>query len=356
MTISSYDGRVDKQGKKWAGDFSSDLLKDGYMLGYEDNVIHFQGIGKFKIGDDPDFRTEYNRISIDLDPNISAEDAAAKLNIIFATLGLGAISSSPRDEDVERMKVMQLFRAYYPQQAYVFERTASTFRTSIETLKISIVGACPEMKDKFKEFLVDHPERMYQQEVYPGQHIWAIQGLAKEVKDAGGMGLMHGVHGDTFNNCIGRFINMLKTGILSTQDRFQDGIIAYGASCAKDLESGGAESVFTRLITKNMSHDPSSYYLKGKMQILCDLDLVERVGFAYTIDKYGTKAESSYSTRPSILEVTETCEKDPSAQLNNEVCIRNRVPPEHFKGVLVESERGERHISEHSQIRGVADT
>ena len=54
------------------------------------------------------------------------------------------------------------------------------------------------MEDKFKEFLVDHPERMYQQEVYPGQYIWAIEGLGKEVKDAGGMGLMHGVFGDTF--------------------------------------------------------------------------------------------------------------------------------------------------------------
>ena len=83
----SYEGREDKLGKKWAGDFSSDLGKTGYKLWlyFEDKVIHFEGIGRIKIGNEPKCRTEYNRISIDLDPHISEEEAADKLNIIFAT-------------------------------------------------------------------------------------------------------------------------------------------------------------------------------------------------------------------------------------------------------------------------------
>ena len=191
------------------------------------------------------------------------------------------------------------------------------------------------MEDKFKEYLVDHPERMYKQEVYPGQYIWAIQGLANEVKAAGGLGLMHGVFGSDFNEATGRLINMLKSGILSTQDRFQAGIIAHGTSCEDDLKSGGAESVFARLITEKMSKDPESYGLNGKMQILCDLDLVERVGFVYSSDQYGTKEAMTYSARPSILQLTEKCQKAPDYSKSNEVCIRNRIPPERFKGVLV---------------------
>ena len=131
---------------------------------------------------------------------------------------------------------------------------------------------------------------------------------------------------------------MLKTGILSTQDRFQAGIIAQGTSSDEDLKTGGAESVFARLITKNMPEDPAAYHLNGQMQILCDLDLVERVGFVYPTDLYGTKKENTYSTRPSILELTEDCEKDPYARLNNEVCIRNRIPPERMKGVMVKND------------------
>ena len=334
--LVSYEGRQDEMGKKWAGAFSADIGKSGYeMLGYQDKVINFQGIGKVKIGNDFGCRTAYNRISIDLDPNISEEEAAAKLNIIFATLGLGAVSSSPRDEDIERIKIMQLFRAYYPQQAYVYEREQSTFQMSLEALKINIVGTCHQMEDKFKEFLVDHPERMYQQEVYPGQYIWAIDGLAREVRAAGGLGLMHGVFGNDFDDTIGRLINMLKTGILATQDRFQAGIIAEGASCYDDLSSGGAESVFARLVTENMSKNPTDYPLNGNMQILCDLDLVERVGFVYSADDYGTKEESSYSNRPSLLQLVENCQINPGDFTSNEVCIRNHIPPERFKGVLV---------------------
>ena len=336
----SFEGREDKLGKKWAGDFSSDLAKTGYKLlpYYEDKVIHFEGIGRIKIGNDPKCHTEYNRISIDLDPHISEEEAAEKLNIIFATIGLGAVSSSPREDDIERIKIMQLFRAYYPKEAYGYERFASTFQGSVENLKANIAITVPDMKDKFKEFLEDHPERMYQQEVYPGQHIWAIQGLANEVRKAGGLGLLHGVHGDTFDDSIDRLISMLKTGSLSTQDRFQAGIIAQGTSCEEDLKTGGAESVFTRLVTEDMSKNPMSYPLHGKIQILCDLDLVERVGFVYTSDQYGTKEVVTYVDRPSILGLTEYCQNNPSTSKNNEVCIRNRVPPERMKGVMVKND------------------
>ena len=142
-------------------------------------MVHFEGIGKVKICTDPDCRTEYNRISIDLDPNISEDEAADKLNIIFATIGLGAVSSSAREMDIERIKIMQLFRAYYPQQAFAFERDQSTFQISIESLRAKIIKDVPEMSDKFKEYLDEHPERMYEQEVYPGQYIWAIQRTCK---------------------------------------------------------------------------------------------------------------------------------------------------------------------------------
>ena len=222
----SYEGREDKLGKKWSGDFSSDISKTGYELWTSVKVIHFEGIGRIKIGNDTNCRTEYNRISIELDPHISEEEAGEKLNIIFATIGLGAVSSSPREEDIERIKSLELFRAYYPKEAYVYEKLASTFQDSLENLKANIISTVPAMNDKFKEYLLDHPERMYQQEVYPGQYIWAIQGLAKEVKDAGGLGLMHGVLADTFEESIDRLISMFKTGLLSTQDRFQAGIIA----------------------------------------------------------------------------------------------------------------------------------
>jgi len=337
----SYEGRHDAMGKKWAGDFSANVASQGYVLPNISpiiKVIDFEGVGTVHICTDPNCRTAYNNISIELNSNISEAEAVEKLNMIFAIIGLGAVSSSPREEDIERIKIMQLFRAYYPQISYHFERKALAFDYNLETLKTLIIQDAPEMKDKFKEFLIDHPERMYQQEVYPGQSIWAIQGLAKEVKDAGGLGLMAGVFGNDFDDSARRFASILKVGSLATQDRFQAGIIAAGASVQEDINSGGAESVFTRLVTDNMAKNPNSYSLNGKMQILYDLALVERVGFVYPSDYYGTKEESLYQYRTSVVELANDCQNDPHFNQSNEVCIRSRVPPKYIKGVMVANE------------------
>ena len=70
-----------------------------------------------------------------------------------------------------------------------------------------------------------------------------------------------------------------------------------------DLKSGGAESVFARLITENMPKNPGDYPVGGRMQILCDLELVERVGYIYSKDEFGSKEMIKYYNRPSVLEL-----------------------------------------------------
>lgn len=179
---------------------------------------------------------------------------------------------------------------------------------------------------------------MYQQEVYPGQFIWAINGLAAEVKKRGGLGLLAGLTANDFAQATTRFASILKSGSLSTLDRFEVGMIAKGASAEADIRCGGAESVFARLVTANMQRDPTAYQLAGQMQILYDLKLVERVGYNYGQDTYGSKEMTRYVDRPSILELTELCAADKSRWYKeNEVCIRNRVPPQYIKGVMVKT-------------------
>jgi hypothetical protein len=333
-----YQGRETKAGKKWEGDFSKDVNNHGYYYySAEVKVIEFEGVGKVKIGNKDWVRGGYNHLSIELDPNISEAEAAAKLNIIFAALGLGPVSSTSRAEDVERIKVMQLFRAFYPKEAHAFEREAKSFEESVESLKNRIAIKVPAMQNKFKHYLVDHPELIYQQEVYSDQMVWAIEGLAQEVRNAGGYGLMAGVFGADFTDATKRLTSMLRTGALSTQDRFQLGIIAAGASVDEDIRTGGAESVFTRLLTNGMPKSPNigNYPLIGKLQILYDLDLVERVGFVYASDKYGTKEESDYQTRPNVVELAQRAASNAYGYRENEVCIRSRIPPQYIKGVLV---------------------
>jgi len=321
----------------------------GYTLyNNESNTIHFEGVGDVRIWDvntsSPGTLSLTNKISIDLDPKIPEKEATAKLQIIFAALGMGSVSSSSRPVDEERIKIMQLFRAYFPKQAYAFSREVNNYETSIDKLKENICNSVPEMKHIFTRDLPN----MYQQEVYPGQFVWAVKGLADQVKAKGGWGLMAGVGGCGGTNW-NTIASILKFGGLSTQDRFEMGMITPGASPTEDFVKGGAGAVFTRLITNKTSKYPNDYFFHGNIQILYDLKLVERGGYAYNDDEYGSKEEHLYKNRGNILDLTE------NISIRNEVCINNRVPPEFIKGLLVQSHQDKKDLIASLEANGVIE-
>ena len=348
-----YLGRAEKNGKPFSGDFSHDA-KNGYIVQAKYNgtyapaqemVIRFEGVGSIKIGISTPvlYRSLYNRITIDLEPHITEDEAVAKVMIMLSALGLEAAASSPRPEDEEKVKLLQLFHILYPREAYAIERDEKLMNGSLEALKRAIETKVLDMKVKFKTYLQDHPDLMYKQEVYPGQSVWAIKGIAEEVKKEGALGLMAGIGGATFEGAVGSFASMLKHGALSSDDRFEKGIIVAGGSSGEDLRTGGGEYVFSRLIMDNMTKDPSSYTLNGQFQVLYDLELIERAGLIYDSDKFGSKEESTYtgSERKSAVELAKTIKYNSSYYVDykgNEVCLRNRVGPQYMKGVLVASD------------------
>lgn len=333
-----YEKREDLPGENFAGHFSNDP-QNGYAVksfilakARKYQVIHFEGVGDVKIGTDPDCLTEYGHLSIVLDPKVSEQEAVVKLHLLLAAVGLGTLSSLSREEDVERKKILQLFRAYYPAESSDFEQSPDIFHISIKKLKQEIVAIVPEMQEKIDL----HLDQMYLQEVFPGQSEWSVQGISKEVRNAGGWGLMAGVQGE-FDEAKNVLMNILKSGSLSTQDRFTTGIIVGGPSPEPDFESGGANSTFSRLITSKMSKNPYEYRLSGGLQILFNLKIIERVGFCHNSDLFGNKDPSDYHNRPSILDLAKQIEssQDPNVYKSNEVCLRNRIPPEYIQGIMV---------------------
>lgn len=303
-------------------------------------VIRFEGAGEIKICTDSRCLAEFGHMTIVLDPKITAQEAPQKLHYLLAAFGVGSLSLESRPEDIERNKVLQLLRAYNPDKAAKLEQMPETFYMSIEKLKRkAILEALLNNRDLNR--------MMVKQEVYPGQYVWSVDGLEEEVRRAGGLGLMTGLTGD-FNTSINHLASLLKIGALSSQDRLEIGIIVLGDSTMTDLKSGGGESVFCRLITKKMSNYPECYPMHGSIQILYDLKLVERVGYCYKHDMFGTKKSKEYHLRPSILNLTQTIEGSsfPMDYRDNEVCIRNRISPDYIKGILVENEEEKQLIIE----------
>lgn len=338
---AAYEGLENHPNEDGMSCFSHDISKYGYVIKLENqsvkrHVIDFEGIGTIMIGNDPRCISEYGHLSISLDPQVTEDEAAGKLHLLLAIFGVGTLSSESRPEDIERKKILLFFRAFYPRESTELEKAVEVFHISIQKLKHEIIQKVPEMQEKFDRDLAG----MYQQEIYPAHSVWAVPGLANEVKAAGGWGLMSGLRGD-FHSAKALLMKILKIGFLSTQDRLIVGCISLGASAKDDLLLGGAESVFTRLITSRMPKNLDQYDLHGHVQILFDLKLVERTGHCYQSDRNGSKEPIDYDHRPSILALTQEIEtsQNPESYADNEVCIRHRIPPEYIKGILVPSEK-----------------
>lgn len=317
--------------KKWAGVINP-LSGKKIDVGNKSHVIHFVGLGKVKIGNDPTILTEYNHFSIEFDPSVKKEQMGDKLHILFSALGLGPCSSISRPEDIERLKMIQIFRQFCPAQAYDFAKNLEIFEESLESLKKRMIVADASMKNKLEE----HLPNMYQQEIYPGkkeehqgQFVWCMKGLAEDAAKEGALGLIATTGAVNDENDL---LSILEGGSLSSQDRFTLGICTEGWSSVTDIGTGGGDSIFTRLLTQSCLNAANSQ----NGAILYDLNLIERMGYCYGSDKFGKKEPVTYKARPNIIDLAKQIQNTGSVG-GNEVLIHNRIPPQYIKKIFVPS-------------------
>lgn len=307
--------------------------------------INFKGVGKVIIGKLHGYKCHANLIRIEMEPSIATDKIPQHVHLMLSALGMPPLLAPQNKDDEEKCKIFQLLRCYDPKLEYTLSRDAAYFDLSSSDLQKAIIEKNAVMAPIFKKYLKTHPELMYQQEVYPGKSVWAIGDYAAHLRKKGAVGLMSGVGGydSSTLNAIKTTLNILKKGALSSQDRFERGLIIQGASSVSDLSSGSGDHVFTRLITTNTIaskppvHDFPFY---GQVQFMYDLEVAERVGYAYGGDQYGTKSSYEYQNRDSIGMLTNKLQHDlPGASIySNEYCIKNRIPPKYIRGLLVQSE------------------
>ncbi len=330
-------------------------------------ALRFNGVGKISFGAQADCYCRYSQIKIVLNDKITPELAGQKIYTMLSAIGLGELAHRQRAIDQERIKMYQIFRAYCPSLSYPLERDQSAFETSLPNLKVRMLNACStkpcynreKIADLFQDYL-NSPGRMYQQEVYPGMKIWALRDLSEKIRQKGGLGLMTGVGSTgpvphnprgleslkTFEESAECVVGMLKLGALSTEDRERLGISNESISPGKDIRSGGGDSVFCRIITTNNINRPiKKISFSGQLQLVFDLSLLDRGGYGYLNDSYGAKIQfdhvrdTTYKKRQNLIDLTNTIVTDRQWNRNrsfwNEICIKNRIPPEYIRYIYV---------------------
>ena len=193
-------------------------------------------------------------------------------------------------------------------------------------------------------------ERLTREEVFPNYFSFVEKGKAHEYKEIGPYAIYHNIRNDR------TLVNILKAGgLLSSHERFRRGLMRHGMSSFEDLRTGGADSVFTRVITeKGSAHmDPSNGNIgKGDSYIIFEPDLVERTDwYAYNNDRYGTTDPNALSSRPNPREFFEKENKHNS--YSNEQMFRTGIPLEKIKAIACSNRSSAQDIADMLKAAGI---
>jgi hypothetical protein len=134
--------------------------------------------------------------------------------------------------------------------------------------------------------LAGEARRMITSEVYPGYFTSVDPTRSEKMREAGAAYLYRSLARPS------HVVDELKNGSTSQLERFSAGCLTPGAATQIDFESGGAEAVFTRLVTKSALADPDEafYDSAGAMRyhLLIDLEATNRNDWwAHRTDNYG---------------------------------------------------------------------
>jgi len=338
-----YQGEVD-------GDYKQDLSK-GLTIGKGAIEIRFPGIGKIKIGERNGPLALFNRVAVEVDANQSSGQAINRMQSMLSSLGLGYDMSQEMPGELERKKIAFLFHTFSPREAYSMENSQFFYECSPDKLKEVIEDKVPEMKEIFSKYL-ENPDLLKMEEVSPGYSVLSISDLADQMRAAGAVGVMLGFSGETSN-----LVNVIRGGPLSSRERFESGLSkTVGESSMQDHRTGGANYVFTRVLTRKMMdakrkkenyENPDAppvmesacrvdrFPYSGDVQLLYDLSVVNQGGHAYESDRYGSKQENHYAKRSNLVEFSKNLNEN---AVSNELMKFEGFKPEKLQHILVKSE------------------
>lgn len=282
-----------------------------------------------------------NEVAIEFNSNQPPGGSLTLLHQMATAVGLGPIVLPTPPQEIKRLKMAFLFRTFFPAKAFPMERMKEFYEIPINHLQEWIESYEQGMKAIFKKYFIDKPDLLVEEETYPGKRTWSIRDLSEQVRVQGGWGLMASVgNGRTFESAAQSVCPLLRSGALSTHDRYRAGLIIPGASSEVDLQYGGGDYVFSRLIGNPLSNCPiSSYDMVGSLQVLYDLEAINSGAFAYEKDRYGAKHESSphYEYYKNRLDLPNFTNELSATRRSNEVMVKGRIDPRYIRGLVVQS-------------------
>lgn len=173
-------------------------------------------------------------------------------------------------------------------------------------------------------------EKLTRREVFPGYSTYVENGkheeyLAKYGEDVRAVHMLNSMSVDSV-------YRVLTTGLMSTTERFSRGVVKNGISSVLDIDSGGADNVFTRIMNAEQ---------RGKIQnhaVVLNPEIFDRTDwYAYNVDSYGSTNEAHFAGRLAPEEIFRRTMGDlEHYSADNEQMFRTGIGVEYIEAIEVD--------------------
>ena len=177
---------------------------------------------------------------------------------------------------------------------------------------------------------LERAEKLTRKEVFPGYSTFVESGkhneyLAEYGEDTRAVHMLNSMSVDSV-------YRVLTTGLMSTTERFSRGVVRNGISSVLDIDSGGADNVFTRIMNAEQ---------RGKIQnhaVVLKPEIFDRTDwYAYNVDSYGSTNEAHFAGRLAPEEIFQRTMGDlKHYSADNEQMFRTGIGVDYIEAIEVD--------------------
>lgn len=213
-------------------------------------------------------------------------------NLVRAAIGLVQMEvPKAMDETVAQQTLDEIFR----QDLGVEDALGEVSEAAERDYKIARLKWQYKLEDLNAEQL-GRAEKLTRREVFPGYSTYVEDGkheeyLAKYGEDVRAVHMLNSMSVDSV-------YRVLTTGLMSTTERFSRGVVKNGISSVLDIDSGGADNVFTRIMNAEQRSKIQNHAVVLKPEIFDRTDW-----YAYNVDSYGSTNEAHFAGRLAPEEI-----------------------------------------------------
>lgn len=247
-------------------------------------------------------------------------------NLVRAAIGLVQMEvPKAMDETVAQQTLDEIFR----QDLGVEDALGEVSERAERDYKIARLKWQYKLEDLNAEQL-GRAEKLTRREVFSSYSTYVEDGkyeeyLAKYGEDVRAVHMLNSMSVDSV-------YQVLTTGLMSTTERFSRGVVKNGISSVLDIDSGGADNVFTRIMNAEQRSKIQNHAVVLKPEIFDRTDW-----YAYNVDSYGSTNEAHFAGRLAPEEIFQRTMGDlKHYSADNEQMFRTGIGVDYIEAIEVD--------------------